>query len=157
MYDRFGTSVESGLPRELSSGSNSALGSSSSNGLESSSEELSAVTETPQLPQNNSVKHSHVKTEVPAAVSSGHPTCRSEAAAELTGCKDGVKVPKVKTEVLKNAGKVLSPLPESARKSKVKQENSGNKLVFTYKKDAEEIGIVKQASEDSISGSDVDG
>lgn len=151
MYDRFRTSEESGLPRELSS-SDSALGSSSLNGLELSSDELS---EMPQLPQNNSIKRSHVETEIPAAVLSGPSVCKSDAAAELTEVKDGVRVPR-KAEVLKNTGKVLSPLPESARKSKVKQENSGSNLVFTYKKDAEEIGIVKQASEDSFSGSDVE-
>lgn len=152
LHDRFRTSEESGLPRELSS-SDSAIGSSSLNGLESSSDELS---ETPQLPQNNSIKRSHVKAEIPVAVLSGPSMCKSDAAAELTAVKDGgVRVPK-RAEALKNTGKVSSPLPESARRSKVKQENSGSNLVFTYKKDAEEIGIVKQASEDSFSGSDVE-
>lgn len=85
---------------------------------------------------------------------SGHSACRSDVAGDPAGGGAGIRAPQ-RTEGQK--GKALPPPSESGKKSKVKPESSGNNLVFAYKKDSEEIEIIEQASEDSGSGSDVDG
>lgn len=135
---------------------NASFGSSlSSNGLESSLEEFSSALAN-ATPQNHSVKHPLNTAEIQSTVISGHPACKSNAAGEppAGGGGAGIRVPQ-RTEGQKS--KVLPPPSESGKKSKMKSENSGNSLVFAYKKDSEEIEIIEQASEDSCSGSDLDG
>lgn len=133
---------------------NASLGSSlSSNGLESSLEEFSSAL-ADATPQNHSIKDRRNKTEILSTVISGHPACKNDVAGEPAEVGAGIKVPQ-RTEGQKS--KVLSPPTESGKKSKMKSENSGNNLVFAYKKDSEEIEIIEQASEDSNSGSDLDG
>lgn len=134
---------------------NASLGSSlSSSGLESSLEEFSSAL-ADATPQNHSVRHPRNKAEIQSTVISGQPACKSDVAGEPpAGSGAGIRVPQ-RTEGQKS--KLLPPPSESGKRSKIKSENSGNSLVFTYKKDSEEIEIIEQASEDSCSGSDLDG